>query len=632
MTDAKQDTDGGNGLELSRRSLLKLTGAGALAASWPSTSWAREAGPTSHGLSIFGDLKYAEDFQHFDYIDQNAPKGGKFVFRPPSWFYNQNPQTFNSFNTFILKGDAPPRLELCFDTLMVRALDEPDALYGLVAESVEISDNGNTYTFNLRTQAVFHDGKPITAEDVAFSIMLLKTDGHPLISQTLDELQEAVVINDYQVAVHFSGKQTRQVPLIVAGLPIFSKAYYTKYDFKQSTLTPPLMSGPYKVGDHAIGRFVEYKRVEDYWARDLPVMRGQNNFDVIRVEFFREQQVAFEAFKKGDVTFHEEFVSKTWATEYNFPALEEGKVLRKEFADNRPAGAQGWFFNTRRAKFADPRIREAIGYAFDFEWSNAALFYGLYSRTTSFFENSPMKATGMPSQEELALLEPFRDRLSPEVFEAAYIPPVTNGSGSDRNMLREAGKLLREAGCTRNGPTLLDPTGEPFTIEFLSNSKAFERITLPFIQNLEKLGIAASFRLVDPAQYQARTDEFDFDVVSLRLALSATLSDGARQIWGSRAAATNGSYNLAGIADPVIDELIETALAAPTREEMNIAARALDRVLRSGHYWVPQWSKAIHTVAIWDIFGYPNEPPFYDFPVETTWWYDLEKAKKIGKA
>ncbi|GGB47811.1 ABC transporter substrate-binding protein [Roseibium aquae] len=616
-----------------RRTFLKLTGASALLSASPFL--ARSAGASTdpvHGLSVFGDLKYGPDFSHFDYVVPDAPKGGRFVFQAPSWAYNQNPQTFNTFNSFILKGDAPPRMELCFDSLMVPAQDEPDALYGLVAESVEKSDDGNVYTFNLRPEARFHNGSSLTAEDVAFSLNLLKAEGHPQISQTIQQMDRAEAPEPHKVAVYFTGNQTRQLPLTIAVLPILSKRYYTTYDFKQSTLTPPLSSGPYKVGRHAVGRYVEYDRVKDYWAKDLPVMRGRNNFDVIRLDFFRERQAGFEAFKKGDTTFREEFVSKTWATEYNFPAVEDGRVVQKVFPDNRPSGMQGWFLNTRRDKFKDQRVREAIGYAFDFEWANQNLFFGLYQRTVSYFEGSDMAAEGLPSEAELALLEPYRGQVPEEVFGEPYVPPVSDGSGFDRGLLRRANQLLQEAGYRRDGQSMVGPDGAPLVIEFLGNSPSFERIMTPFISNLERLGVAATFRIVDPAQYQVRLNSFDYDAVGRRFSLGPTLSDGIREFWGSRAAGTPGSFNMSGIADPVIDELIEKALAAPSREEMTIAARALDRVLRSGRYWIPQWSKGTHTVAMWDMFGYPEEPPFYGFPVETTWWLDRDKATKIGKA
>ncbi len=615
-----------------RRTFLKLTGATAASAILPVALMPAHAATSQHGLSVFGDLKYPSGFKNFDYVNPDAPKGGRIIFSAPSWAYNQNAQTYNTFNSFILKGDAPPRMEMCFDSLMVRALDEPDAMYGLLAESVEITDGGDAYVFNLRPEARFHDGSKLTAEDVAFSLILLKADGHPQIAQTLQELVDTEVLDEYRVLVRFSGKQTRQLPLFVASLPIFSKRYYTAYDFKQSTLTPPLSSGAYKVGKHAVGRYVEYHRVEDYWGNDLPVLVGQNNFDVVRLEFFRDRQIAFEAFKKGTTTFHEEFSSKIWATEYNFPSFEEQKVLKREIPDHRSAGAQGWFFNTRRKKFSDPRVREALGYAFDFEWSNKALFYGLYTRTQSFFQNSDMMAAGTPPPEELALLTPFRGEVPDIVFGEPPLAPVSNGSGFDRKLLRKAASLLKEAGLRRDGSTLLGLDGEPFTIEFLTNSPAFERIVLPFIKNLERLGITARLRLVDPAQYQSRLNDFDFDIAGRRYAFSATLSDPIRQFWGSRSASIPGSNNISGISDPAVDSLIETILAAENRTEMTIAARALDRVLRSGYYWIPQWNRNFYTVAHWDIFGHPEQPPHYDFPYESLWWFDAEKAEKIGFA
>lgn len=622
----------------SRRQFLKLTGAAAIAASAPlapgmsRSALAAESGKARHGLSVFGDLKYGPDFTHFDYANPDAPKGGKFIYTAPSWAYNQNPQTYNTFNSFILKGDAPPRMELCFDTLMVRALDEPDAMYGLVAETVEISEDGNTYIFNLRPEAKFHDGSKLTAEDVAFSLILLKGDGHPQISQSIQELQDTEVLDEYRVAVHFTGNQSRQLPLLVAELPIFSKRYYTAYDFSQSTLTAPLSSGPYKVGKHAVGRYVEYHRFADYWGNDLPVLKGQKNFEIIRIDFYRDRQVSFEAFKKGEMNYREEFFSKIWASEYNFPAFEENRVVKREFPDGRPAGAQGWFINTRREKFKDPVLRQALSYAFDFEWSNKNLFFGLYQRTQSFFENSDMKAEGAPGPEELKLLEPYRDQLPESVFGPAYMEPVSNGSGSDRTLLREAGRLFKQAGYERKGAQLVGPDGNQLTIEFLNNSPAFERIILPYIKNLERLGISATFRLVDPAQYQSRLNDYDFDICSRRYSLTPTLSETIRTFWGSHAAKTPGTPNIAGISDPVVDALMDKILEAETRDQMNITARALDRVLRSGHYWVPQWNKPIHTVAFWDMFGYPAEPPRYDFPIEDLWWIDQEKAEKLGKA
>ncbi|KZL02666.1 MULTISPECIES: ABC transporter substrate-binding protein [unclassified Pseudovibrio] len=617
--------------QISRRSFLHFSAATAAAFLVPGGALPVQAGTLSHGLSVFGDLKYPKDFTAFDYVNPEAPVGGKIAMTAPSWGYNQNPQTFNTFNTFILKGDAPPRMELCFDSLMVRAYDEPDAVYGLVAESALVSEDGNFVTFKIRPEARFHDGSMLNAEDVAFSLNLLKEKGHPIISQSIKEMVSATAPDEHTVTVAFSGNHSRQLPLLIATLPIVSKAYYTRYNFEASTLTPPLSSGPYMVGRYEIGRYIEYKKVENYWAKDLPVNNGHHNFEIIRLDFFRDRQATFEAFKKGRLTFHEEFSSKTWATEYNFPALTEGRVAKKEFAIRLPSGAQGWFLNSRKEKFSNPKVREALGYAFDFEWSNSALFYDLYTRTQSFFENSEMKAVGLPSDAELALLEPYKKDLPEGVFGEAITQPVSNGSGQDRKLLREASLLLKEAGYYRRGEQLIGPDGKQLQMEFLSNSPAFERIVLPYVKNLRLLGIEASFRVVDPAQFQKRVDDFDYDIVGHRFSLTPTLGPSIRNFWTSASAETFGSYNLSGIKVPAVDDLVDKALNASSREEMITAARALDRVLRAGYYWVPQWFKAFHTVAVWDMFGIPNDMPAYAFPVEATWWVDSEKAARIGK-
>lgn len=596
----------------------------------PGSAGAPAAGER-HGLSVFGDLQYAPDFTHFEWVNPAAPKAGRMVFTPPSWAFNQNPQTFNTFNSFILQGDAPPRIETIFDTLMVRALDEPDAMYGLVARSVEVSDGGDTYTFRLRPEARFHDGTPLTADDVAWSLMTLKEDGHPLITAPLLEMTAAEATAPDTVVVRFTGEHSRQLPLLVAGLPIFSRAWYASRDFTAGSLEPPLASGPYRIGRFEPGRYIEYDRVADWWGKDLPVSVGLYNFDVLRIEFYRDRQVAFEALKKGDVTYREEHTSRTWMTGYDFPAARDGRVKREEFPDRQPSGAQGFFLNLRRSKFADPRTREALGLAFDFEWSNANLFYGLYTRTESFFENSEMKATGVPSAAELVLLEPLRGQLPEAVFGEAWLAPVSDGSGQDRRLLRRASDLLKEAGWQRNGGQLVDAAGAPFTIEFLENDPSSSRIVQPFIRNLKLLGIDATERIVDPAQYQVRTDRFDFDATGMRFSLSSTPGDNLREFFSSRSAETNGSRNMAGIADPAVDVLVEAVIAAPTRADMQVAARALDRVLRVLMPWVPNWYKASHTVAYWDLFGFPSEQPRYGFPVESTWWWDAERAAALGR-
>jgi len=583
-----------------------------------------------HGLSIFGDLKYGPDFRHFDYVNPAAPKGGVFSYTPPAWAYNQNPNTFNTMNTLILKGDAPVGLDGVFATLMVRALDEPDALYGLVARDVAVEEGGRLLRFRLRPEARFHDGSPLTAEDVAFSVNILKAEGHPLISQQMREVVGAEAVGPHELAVRFTGAQARDVPLLVAGLPILSKAYYANRPFNETTMDPPLGSSAYKVGRFDTGRSIEYERVKDWWGDALPVSVGQNNFDAIRVEFFRDRQVSLEGFKAGAYLFREEFTSRFWATQYDFPAARDGRVIRFELPDERPSGAQGFFMNTRRPQLADRRVREALILAFDFEWINANIMYGAYRRSSSFFENSDMKAVGPPTPAELALLEPFRGQVPEEVFGEPFSPPVADGTGQDRRLLRRAAELMREAGWRVDGGTLKNARGEPFALELLDDDPTFEPHALAYLKNLRILGIQGSYRVVDPAQYQSRLNGFDFDMTTRRYTLSSTPGDGLRLFFGSRTAAVPGSNNLSGIADPVVDALIERVVAAGNREELRVAARALDRVLRAGRYSVPHWFKASHWVATWDAFGRPEQKPRYGFPFDSTWWWDAEKAARAG--
>ena len=573
-------------------------------------------------MSSFGDLAYPPDFPHFNYVDPNAPKGGTFSQIGPDRQFNQNFLTFNSLNSYILKGDAAQGMELTFASLMARSGDEPDAMYGLAAAKVRRSADGLTYAFMLRPQAKFHDGTPLTANDVAFSLNVLKEKGHPIISQSLREFVGAKAEDDATVIAMFAPKRARDVPLFVAGLPIFSRAYYTTKPFDESTLDVPLGSGAYKVGRFDAGRYIEYERVRDWWGADLPVGRGQNNFDIVRFEYYRDRDVGFEGFTAGSYLFREEFTSRTWATRYDFPALKDGRVKRDTLPDDTPSGAQGWFINTRRPKFADPRLREALDYAFDFEWTNKTIMYGSYQRTVSVFQNSDMMAKGPPSAEELALLEPFRGSLPAEVFDEPYVPPVADGSGQDRPQLRKAAQLLNEAGCTIvNGKRVL-PGGERITIEFLIDEPTFEPHHAPLIKNLATLGIDASLRIVDPVQYRARRDGFDFDITIDRFGFSATPGDSLRSYFSSQAAALKGSNNLAGIANPAIDSLINVIIAAQTRPALVAACRALDRAIRAGRYWIPQWYKASHWIAYWNVFGRPPAQPRYFRGIPDTWWYD----------
>lgn len=577
-----------------------------------------------HGLSIFGDLKYPADFTHFDYVNPDAPKGGK-----ASQIGTAGLTTFDSFNAYILKGDAAQGMELVFDTLMARALDEPDAVYGLVASSADVAPDGLSVTFKLRPEAKFADGSPLTADDVVFSFDTIKAKGHPAFAIPLKDVVSAEALDPQTVRYTFQGQLIRDLPISVATLPILSKAYYTAHDFEKTTLEPPLGSGPYKIGEFKAGTYVTYVRREDYWGKDLPINRGQHNFDEVRYEYYRDRTLELENLLAGNFDFREEFTSKDWAGGYDKPAVKDGRVKLLTIPDERPSGAQGFFINTRRDKFKDVRVREALGLAFDFEWSNKNLFFGLYTRTGSYFENSDMKASGVPSPEELALLEPFRDKLPAAVFGEAVSPPVTDGSGNNREQLRRASKLLAEAGWTQTPQGLRNAAGQPFSVEILIDSPSFERIVGPYLKNLKAIGIDATMRRVDAAQYERRLKDFDFDLTTQRYALRLTPGIELKTFWGSDAAKTNGSFNLAGIADPVLDQLIDHIVTSKSRAELVTATRAADRVLRAGYYWVPQWYKGAHNLAFWNKFGWPEVKPRYERGALDTWWYDSEKAKAL---
>jgi microcin C transport system substrate-binding protein len=615
---------------ITRRKVLVATAGALAAAKFNLPAAAQET--ERHGMSAFGDLAYPENFPYFKYVNPDAPKGGVFSQIGPNRQYNQSFQTFNSLNSYILKGDAAQGMELTFATLLVRAGDEPDAMYGLTARGVRIADDGLTYTFLLRPQAKFHDGTPLTAHDVAFSLGMLKDKGHPIITQLLRDFVGAEATGDHAVVVRFAAKRGRDVPLFVVGLPIFSKAYYSKQPFDQSTLEIPLGSGAYRVGRFEAGHFIEFERVKDWWGADLPVARGQNNFDVVRFEYYRDREVGFEGFTAKNYLFREEFTSRTWATRYDFPAFKDGRVKRAVLADDTPSGAQGWFINTRRKQFKDRRLREALIDAFDFEWTNKNIMYGSYDRTESVFQNSPMMAQGNPDAAELALLEPFRGKVPDEVFGEPYVPPTSDGSGHDRRWLRRGAQLLDEAGFAIKAGKRVMPNGKAIAIEFLLDEPTFTPHHLPYIKNLAILGINATLRVVDPVQYRARVDDFDFDITVERFSFSATPGDSLRTYFSSQAAATKGSQNLAGIADPAIDALVDLIIAAKTRPELITACKALDRVIRAGRYWIPHWYKASHWIAYWDVFGHPVTKPRYFRGIPETWWYDHDKAAKLEKS
>ena len=615
-----------------RRALLCAGAATALSPLLPGPAAGGAPEAETHGLSIFGDLALPADFKNLRYVDPNAPKGGQITLQVSSLAGNMNFTTFNTLNDFILNGDGAAGMELVFDTLMASNGDEPDSMYGLVARAVGVSDDRHTFRFHLRKEARFHDGSPLTAADVAFSLRMLQAKGHPSIRQALRDMDSAVAEAPDILRVQLKPTHSREAILTVASQPIFSAAYYGAHPFDATTLDPPLGSSAYKVGAFEVGRYISFQRVRDYWGRDLPINRGSANFDTVRYEYFADRKVAFEAFKAGVFTFREEFTSATWATGYDFAAVNDGRVKRETLPDNTPNGTQAWYMNTRRDKFKNPLIRQALGLAFDFNWTNKNLMYGVYQRTVSYFQNSPMAATGTPSPEELAILEPFRGKVSDAVFGEVYMPPDSDGSGMDRKMMKSSSVMLTAAGCKRQDSALLLPDGSPFDIEFLDFEGSLQPHTAAYINNLKALGINAVYRVVDSSQYKRRTDNFDYDIVTSRSSFGLTPGEKMRAVFGSEAAKMIGSQNLSGVSDPVIDALVAKALVADTREHLTILCRVIDRVLRAGHYWVPMWNKATHLIAYWDMFERPQQTAAYGLGVVGTWWYDPNKAKRIDLA
>lgn len=619
-------------LGLTRR--LFLTGAASLAAS-AMTRPIFAATPVNtpvHGLSAFGDLKYPAGFKQFDYANPDAPKGGIIRLQPGDWLFNQNTNTFNTLNTFVRTGSAPPRMELCFDSLMSGSLDEPDTIYGLVAETVTISEDRNSFTFRLRPEARFHDGSRITAEDVAFSYDLLKRDGHPTFQIILAEMAAAEALSDGEFRLTFSGQQSERTILAASTFPILSKKELATKKFDSGHLQPFLGSGPYRVGRFSAGRFIEYERVEDDWARNLPFRNGLYLFDIIRIDFFSDRNAAFEAFKKGETEWRGEFTASVWATEYDFPAVLDGRVIKREFPEDQRPSFYCKAINQRRERFRDLRVRQAIARCFDFEWINRNIFYGLYRRNQSPFESSPYKAEGLPGPEELAILEPLRGKIPEEAFGEAVVQPTTDGTGNDRRNLREAARLMHEAGWTLKDGFLHNEKGERFTVEYLVNDETFLRISPGFIRNLRSIGIDATIRQVDPSQYQLRLIDFEFDMIDVAFSLGATPTrDTLIQFFHSSTANLPGSNNYVGMADEAVDQLVDIAARADNRQDFTIAMKCLDRVLRARLDWIPNWGSANRRVAFWDKFGFREPKPDYGFPVEALWWYDEEKAKAIGK-
>ncbi|NQV79062.1 MAG: ABC transporter substrate-binding protein [Alphaproteobacteria bacterium] len=585
-------------------------------------SHAQEA-PARHALVQFGEPKYGPGFTHFDYVNPAAPKGGQLRQLATG--------TFDTLNPFILKGTPASGIGLIFESLLTGSADEIDtsAEYGLIAKSIEVPEDYSWVIFNLRPEARWHDGKPITADDVVFSFDTLTKKGHPFYRQYYGSVAMAEKINDHRVKFTFRGPTNRELPNIVGQLSILPKHYYESIDFTETSLEPPVASGPYRIKRFEPGRFIEYERVADYWGATLPVNVGRYNFDNVRFDYYRDATVAREAFKSYEFDTYLEFSAKDWATGYDFPAFRNGLVKKEEIPDLTSPGMQSFVFNTRREIFSDRRVRQALGLAFDFEWSNKALFYDQYKRTTSYFENMELASSDLPSGTELEYLTPFKAQVPEEVFTTPFNVPKTDASGNPRRQLRDAARLLKSAGWEIRGGTLTHPeTGKTLSFEILLIQPSLERVVLPFISNLEKLGVKATVRTVDTSQYQSRQDSFDYDMIVTTFRQSFSPGNEQRDFWGSASADLSGGRNLAGIKDPVVDALIEKIITAPNRDSLIAATRALDRVLLWGFYVIPQFYVPVDRLAFWDKFGRPETRPKFGFDT-FSWWIDPQKLSRV---
>ena len=593
----------------------------AAALAWMIPHATAEDGATGpvHALAMHGTPRYPADFTHLDYVDPSAPKGGTLRLARTG--------SFDSLNPYIVKGTTPPGRHHVFESLLKRSQDEPFTLYGLIAETMQIADDRSWIRFRLRPQARFHNGTRITTKDVAFSYKILRSSGRPNHRIYYKQVRRIAVENERDITFYFATDADREMPLILGLLPILSSAYYRDIVFNKTTLIPPLGSGPYRVDQVDPGRSIVYRRVIDYWARDLPINRGQHNFDTIRYDFYRDAGVRFEAFKAGEFDFHPETSPSRWAKGYDFPAVTDGRVVRESVEHRRPAGMHAIVFNSRRPVFARAAVRRALAYAFDFSWLNENLFHGAYTRSDSFFANSELAAVGLPDRLELALLERFREQLPGEVFERVYEPPASDGSGSIRNNLKRATALLAEAGWTPREGRMQNIEGAPLSFELLLRHPSNERIALSFARNLERLGVVMKVRTVDWAQYQFRTQNFDFDATIKTWHQSLSPGNEQRYYWSSDAAAIPGSANLAGVRDPVVDYLTDTVARSVNRRSLIASTRALDRVLLWGHYVVPLFYTRQDRLAYWNKFGRPAATPPAGHVLDAWWQRSAEPRK-----
>ena len=571
----------------------------------------------THAISMLGTPSLPPDFKFFPFVDPDAPKGGEAVMAGIG--------TFDSFNPFIVRGSPAPDVPRVWDTLMKVNADEADTEYGLLAQTVELPADRMGVAFELRPEARFNDGTPVTAEDVAWTFETLRDKGRPFYRQYYADVASVTVEGPRRVVFHFKTDTNRELPLILGQMPVLPKHWWAGRDFDKPLTDPPLGSGPYRVGKFEFGRTLTMERVPGVWSKDLPAMRGLNNFDKLRTEYFRDGTVALEAFKAGQIDFREENIAKEWATAYNFPAVEKGLVKKELLPHRMPTGMQGYAMNTRRALFKDVRVRHALALAFDFEWANANLFYGAYTRTNSYFSNSDLASSGIPQGDELALLNTYRDQLPPELFTTPFQLPVTDGSGNNRQGLRAALTLLEQAGWTVHDHKLVDANGQPFSFEILLDQPAFERVSLPYVQWLSRLGIEAKVRTVDSAQFQRLTDTYDYDMIVDSIDESDSPGNEQTGYWTCGSVKPEGGYNMMGVCSPVIDDLVHRILSAPDRAHLVTATRALDRVLLAGWYVVPQWYLQSVRVAYWDRFGRPDKPVRTGLAFDS-WWLDPVKA------
>ena len=575
----------------------------------------------SEGMSLFGDLKYGPGFTHFDYANPQAPKGGVIRYSAIG--------TFDTLNPFVINGVPADGISLIFDTLSASSEDEPASEYGLVAKTIDLAPDKLSVLYSLRKEARFHDGTPMTPADVIWTFETLQKKGLPAYREYYGDVTKVVQEGDRGVRFYFKSAKNRELPQILGQMPVLSKAYWSGRDFEKTTLTPPLGSGPYTIQSVDPGRSITYGRVKDYWGADLPVNKGRYNVDTIRYDYYRDATIALEAFKAGQYDVRLENSSKDWATAYNSPALRAGLIKKEQIPNGLPSGMQGFGYNLRRPIFQDPRVREALAYAFDFEWSNKNLFYGAYQRTRSYFDNSELAATGVPQGQELQILDKFRGQIPDAVFTTEYDPPKYDGSGNIRDGLRRALTLLTQSGWTFKDEKLVNAkTGRPFEFEILLDNPQFERIVLPFVDNLKRMGITARVRTVDTAQYERRMDTFDYDMTVVLFPESLSPGNEQREYWGSQAADEQGSHNVLGIKSKVVDALVEELVQSSDRASLVAHTRALDRVLQYGYDVIPNFHLAAFRVAYWDKFRRPAISPKYGVGFDT-WWVDPGAEKSV---